>query len=665
MRRLFASLIALGVCVLAWRFYLMGPPPMDAEMILRGWSAFAAGTDPYAAAFGVNYPPTLQWLGGIAVAAVGPVGALALYRIACAVGCILGLVGIARLARLPAWAVVALGAAGCPPILEGWVLGNPGPAIAGLGIWALSREDGVGLGASLALKPLLVPAWIASCFTRRATAVLAALAALVLTLPAIGLSIEWLRRVHEWEPVWAASRGRGPLLAVLPASVRMLVIGGALGWAGRKWTLARRPEVLCAGSFFALPVLWDHSQFLLMPALVSGAAWLVRESRARRALIPLIASAMLAFAPVDATAGGEWTKQANDQCSGKTSLDCVPCGPRVICRDQSAGSSSGSNRLIDIAADYTVTVRNVQSLSNNYNTLSSLGCNSDGSRIYYGRSDAINYRSDSPFSSWTSFNDYQATLLGHTPVGGTHGVQFAAGTQVWANRRLYGEWFNTSMSDSASYIVISMTDACPTAPTGSASIYTSGCWRTATVFDALGSCTGAWSSYSHLYSIGNDSIPTSEGLTAKLGGTTDASQALHCSSDGATSITGIRAGTDRTLVIRRGAVSRSDEVATPLVGTYSGTGFEGTTGRYLISTTGALWKDQNSAAPADMAGTSYDITLDGGDSVASLSNAPDGSTPMAVTAACDIWTWSASAAVTPRRRSTLGGTLSGSLRGGL
>lgn len=663
MRRYALVGLSIATALLAWRFYLLGPAPMDAEMILRGWSAFAAGINPYAADFGVNYPPALQWLGGLVTAALGPAAALVAYRCALVVGCILGLVGIARLARLPTWAVVVIGAAGCPPLLEGWSLGNPGPAIAGLGIWALSREDGVGLGASLALKPLLLPAWIARCCTHRATAALAALAAAVLTLPAIGLSIEWLRRVHEWEPVWAASRGRGPLLAGLPASVRMLAIGVSLGWAGRRWAWARRPEVLCAGSFFALPVLWDHSQFLLVPAVISGAAWLVRESRVRRVAVPLVASLMLVLSFFHPAKAG-WTKQKNDQCSGKTSLDCVPCGTRVICRDQSAGSSSGSNRLIDIASDYTVTVRNSPSLGNSYNTLTSLGCKSDGSRIYLGRSDNDNYYSDSPFSSWTTWDSFQSTLVGYLPQGGTHAVQFGVDTDNWSPPRLYGVWFNTSMSRSASYIAITTSGACPVFPGGSHPIFASGCWRTATVFDALGSCRDARLYYSHVYSVGNDSVPISQGTTSTISGSDDVVQALHCSSDGATSITGIRAGTARTLVIRRGAVTRSDEVATPLVGTYSGTGFEGTTGRYLISTAGALWKDQDAAAPADMAGTSYDITLDGGDSAASLSNAPDGTTPMVVTASCDIWTWAASAATPPRRRSTLSGTLSGSMRGG-
>ena len=637
MRRTALNLLAVGVAALAWRFYFVGPPPMDAATILRGWEAAAVGSSPYAADFGVNYPPAVQWIGGILVAVLGSSGALFAYRLFCALGCILGLVGIARLAALPEWLVVAVGSASCVPMIEGLSIGNPGPAVAGLGVWALAARGSHGLGLSLALKPLLVPAWIARWFTDRAQAELAAVVAFAATVPAIGLLGEWLHRVRDWEPLWNAATGRAPIFPSIPTTTRMVIAGVACGLAGRRWAVARRPEVLCLASFAALPVLWDHSQVLLVPALVSGAAWLVRQSRLRHLAWPLAAALALAITS-PAVAG--WTKQANNQCSGKTALDCVPCGTGVVCRDETPGSS-GTNRVIKIASDYTVTLISIPSINGfGKGSVSGIGCNSDGSRMYVATSAAQKWYADSPFSSWNSISQAE-TVAGHMPRGGTqankqYGISFQAG---WNPQRVYATYFDTTSGSNGGSQFNLTADKCSiSASGGSDSVFTSGCWRTATVFDVMVTCLPSWFTESHLVSFSDAYAPLSYSLSAKLGGSSKTDQALHCSSDGATSITGIRAP-GRTLVIRRGSVSRSDEVAANLVGTYSGTGFEGTTGRYLMTTTGVLWKDQDAAAPLDMAGTTYDLTLDASDVVAVLATAPDGTKPMVVTGACDVFTF--------------------------
>ena len=637
-------LLALGVCALAWRFYFAGPPPMDAATILRGWEAFAAGGNPYSADFGVNYPPAMQWSGGLVTAAAGSTCALAAYRFALVVGCVLGLLGIARLAAIPAWAVVAIGSASCVPMLEGLAIGNPGPAIAGLGIWALATRRHQAFGLSLACKPLLAPAWIAIWVWDRIAAELAALVAFAVTVPAIGLLPGWLTRVHEWEPVWATATGREPFFPMIPGGLRMLVVGLALGLAGRRWMLARRPEVLCVGSFLALPVLWDHSQVLLMPALVSGSAWFVRQSRMRRFTWPLIVSTVSVLVLSNPADAG-WTKQADSQCSGKTALDCVPCGTGVACRDETPGSS-GTNRVIKIASNYTVTLISVPAINGyGWGSVSGIGCNSDGSRMYVATSADQKWYADSPFSSWNSISQGE-TVAGHMPRGGTqanmqYGISFQDG---WNPPRVYATYFDTTSGANGGSQINLTADKCSiSASGGSDSVFTSGCWRTATVFDALSTCLLSWFTESHLVSFGNDYSPVAYSLSAKLGGSSDTVQALGCSSDGATSITGIRVP-NRTLVIRRGSVSRSDEVAANLVGTYSGTGFEGTSGRYLISTTGVMWKDQDAAAPVDMAGTTYDLALDVGDVAAALAVAPDGAKPMVVTGACDVFTFALDAA---------------------
>jgi hypothetical protein len=378
-----------------------------------------------------------------------------------------------------------------------------------------------------------------------------------------------------------------------------------------------------------------------------------------RRLATLLLALSLAV-PLPAWAG--WTKQANGQWTGLSYLHCIPWGTNgTYCYDEYA--SSATNELVRVLPDLTVEKYNGPTFPTTYGMAVGLGTSSAGLHFVYNEADckiASYYTSSATASSWTP------SFTGHNKQGG--GV--ILGPSWGSLAKLVAPTLYTGFSPARGY-PIHWTTGSPTdggyTESGFSSIYCntrtigSGCARNASNSDWL----LGWSSpaqFTFVYGTIDSSYASGPGTKISMSGQITASSG--CASDGSTSVLGVRrVSAGQSYLVQQGSVTTTQQYSTDLIVGYAGAAFTGSSARFAISVDGVMWT-ATSGAFADVSGTSLDITLDASDKVSGFALAPDGTTPMVVTKEGDVWTWAASSSARPRRTS-LSGSLGGTMRGGL
>ena len=363
--------------------------------------------------------------------------------------------------------------------------------------------------------------------------------------------------------------------------------------------------------------------------------------------------------PLPAWAG--WTKQANGQWTGLSYLHCLPWSTNgTYCYDEAA--TSGTAEIVRVLPDYTVARYDGPTFPTGGAPVG-LGTSSAGLSLQYNRSNCridSYYTSSATASSWTAaFTDFSTNgggvMLG--PAWGPSDVLVSIRNDSgWNPPRWVGSRWTTGAITDGGYGTINPFPFCGGRAIGS------GCPRTSSNWDwVLGWNWGA--QYDFVYGSVNSSYATT-GLSGRISWDGQITGSSGCASDGSTSVLGLRRlGAGKSYIIQQGAVTTTQAYTTDLIVGYAGTALTGSAARFAISVDGAMWT-ATSGAFADASGTSLDITLDASDKVSGFGLAPDGATPMVVTKEGDVWTWAAASTTRPRR-STLSGSLGGTMRGGL
>lgn len=348
--------------------------------------------------------------------------------------------------------------------------------------------------------------------------------------------------------------------------------------------------------------------------------------------ICLLLTISLSVAPANA---GVWTKRADTQWSGLAYLHCLPWSTNgTYCYDEAA--TSATNGLVRVLPDYTTARYNSPTFPSGGAPVG-LGTSSSGLHWQYNGSNGhlySYYTSSATAASWsTAFTDYNiqggGVILG-AAWGSPAVLEAPSLITGWNPARGYPLRWTTGSPTEGSYAG------------GWTNLYNggrtigSGCARNSSNWDwVLG-----WN-WDAQYEFAYQTIDSSHQLywPTRVIWSGQISGSSGCITDGTTSVIGLRrASASKSYLVQQGSVTTTQEYSSDLIVGYAGTAFTGSSARFAISTAGVMWT-ATSGAFADASGTSLDLTLDGGDTVSAFALAPDGTTPMVLTTAGDVWTY--------------------------
>ena len=337
--------IVLAICARWWWLIFTWVQHIDEKTYLEAFQLVAAGRSPYAAG-GYHYPPAFAQIGAWILELLGAPGTLVAMRVA-------SLAGVAfvvwcatawlRLSWRGGLAVALLYVAAAPAIGEGFGTGNISFAVVGVvtaalvGWWRRPLLSGLGLGATIAAKPIAPLALVSLLFHRPpslakrgdgavqgpagkpnrgsqqhrlAGAVGIATAALML--------IPGLSRLAEMsaQPIHYLAYNRSyslhRLLNLLGLEIRpvwLMLAGAVLVALLLQLRTLSRTQLLCtatAASVFVTPMIWTHTLILLLPLQAVALAWALQRRRrlGQRGLYELIFVILASLALQLATGAG-------------------------------------------------------------------------------------------------------------------------------------------------------------------------------------------------------------------------------------------------------------------------------------------------------------------------------------------------------------------------
>lgn len=334
-------------------------------------------------------------------------------------------------------------------------------------------------------------------------------------------------------------------------------------------------------------------------------------------------------------ANAGWTKRADAQWSGLEYLHCLPWSTNgTYCYDEAA--TSATNEIVRVLPNYTVERYGGPSFPTGGSPVG-LGTSSAGLSLQYNRSSCkidSYYTSSATAASWTAaftdFDTHGGGVMLSSAWGPSSLLPSVRYTTSFNPPRVYGIRWTTGSPTDGGYTNNINDTYCGGRAIGS------GCPRTSSNWDWLLSWNWA-AQYSFFYGTVNSSYGNASNTRVDWSGRISGSSG--CISDGSTTAIGLRRpSAAKSYIVQQGSVTTTQEYTTDLIVGYAGTAFTNSNARFAISSAGVLWT-ATSGAFADVPGTSLDLALDGGDTASAFALGPDGTTPMVLTTAGDVWTY--------------------------